>query len=112
MIAAGIKVVVEATYRPPKRSYLMHWSWRIVNSGVDPASVPAMADVGIQWKHPSATASLQAANDMVDAQAQDYARFAVPAQSWTCYRYVLVLESNGLGEGCDGQDGSDQDDTP
>ncbi|MGV7210849.1 hypothetical protein ACLB1G_23705 [Oxalobacteraceae bacterium A2-2] len=67
MIEAGIKVGVEATYRPAKRSYLMHWSWRIVNDGVDPASVPAMSDVGIQWEHPSATASLRAAKDMVDA---------------------------------------------
>lgn len=67
MTEAGIKVKIDATYRPIQRSYLMHWSWRIVNDGIDPAKIPAMAGVGIEWEHPTAAASLKAANEMVDA---------------------------------------------
>ena len=67
MNEAGIRVQIEATYRPTQRSYLMHWSWRIVNDGFDPAKIPAMAGVEIEWEHPTAAASLRAANDMVDA---------------------------------------------
>jgi len=67
MTEAGIKVKIDATYRPIQRSYLMHWSWRIVNDGIDPATIPAMAGVEIEWQHPTSGASLKAANEMVDA---------------------------------------------
>lgn len=67
MTAAGIKVSIGATYRPVKRSYPMHWSWRIVNDGVDPSSIPVMAGLDIQWAHPTAAASIKAAREMVDA---------------------------------------------
>lgn len=67
MTEAGIKVKVDATYRPVKRSYLMHWSWRIVKEGMDPATVPAMVGVDIEWAHPTKVQSVKAAADMVDA---------------------------------------------
>jgi hypothetical protein len=69
MIEAGIKVKIEATYRPVKHSYLMHWAWRIVNDGIDPATIPAMVGVEIEWKHATVAGSVKAANEMVDALA-------------------------------------------
>jgi hypothetical protein len=67
MTAAGIDVVVDATYRPIKRSYLMHWCWRIVNDGADTANIPALPGVEIEWQHPSKAESIKAASDMVVA---------------------------------------------
>lgn len=67
MAEAGIRVTIDATLRPVKRSYLMHWSWRIVNDGVDPAAVPAMVGVDIEWNHPTVAGSVAAAKEMVNA---------------------------------------------
>jgi hypothetical protein len=52
--AAGATVTISATYRPPQRAYLMHWSWLIVKRNLDPALVPAMDGVGINWMHADA----------------------------------------------------------
>ncbi len=67
MAEAGIRVTIDAALRPVKRSYLMHWSWRIVNDGVDPAAVPAMVGVDIEWNHPTVAGSVAAAKEMVNA---------------------------------------------
>lgn len=67
MKEAGIDVVIDATYRPVKRSYLMHWCWRIVNDGADAAKIPAMPGVDIEWRHPTKVESVKAASDMVAA---------------------------------------------
>jgi len=45
----GASVTISATYRPAERAYLMHWSCMIGNGGQDPAEVPAMAGVDIDW---------------------------------------------------------------
>ncbi|WP_343728275.1 hypothetical protein [Duganella sp.] len=63
----GAALSIAATYRPIKRSYLMHWSWRIVNDGVDPAKVPAVSGIDIEWEHPTVSASVSAAKEMVRA---------------------------------------------
>lgn len=106
MIEAGIKVKIDATYRPIQRSYLMHWSWRIVNDGIDPATIPPMAGVEIEWQHPTAAGSLKAANDMVDAlsirrlrtkpalRSQHNFRLAIDMSlSWS--GTVSVVDANG-----------------
>jgi len=49
--AAGAHVAISATYRPPERAYLMHYSWCIAREGLAPTSVPAMAGVDIDWAH-------------------------------------------------------------
>lgn len=49
--AAGAGVSIAATYRPAERAYLMHWCCMIADSGQDPASVPHMAGVEIDWTH-------------------------------------------------------------
>lgn len=67
MKAAGIRVSVQATYRPVKRSYLMHWCWRIVNDGVDPSTIPSMTGLDIEWSHANMAISVRAARDMVNA---------------------------------------------
>ncbi len=46
---AGAKVTISATYRPPERAYLMHWAFQIAKKNFDPAKVPAMKGVDIDW---------------------------------------------------------------
>jgi len=46
---AGAKVQISATFRPPERAYLMHWSYMIAKKNADPAKVPAMKGVDIDW---------------------------------------------------------------
>lgn len=70
---AGANVSINETLRPPERAYLMHYSFRIAREALDPASVPAMAGVDIQWVHLDANgnadsaASRNAAEQMVQA---------------------------------------------
>lgn len=47
--AGGATYRVQATYRPPERAYLMHFACMIAQASQDPASVPAMAGVNIDW---------------------------------------------------------------
>lgn len=61
----GASVSIAATYRPPERAYLMHWSWMIANGMTEPADVPTKAGVNINWDHGNAEASKAAANAMV-----------------------------------------------
>jgi hypothetical protein len=49
MQKAGASVSIADTFRPPERAYLMHWACMIGGSGQDPAAVPAMAGVAIDW---------------------------------------------------------------
>lgn len=48
---AGARTAINATYRPPERAYLMHWCCMIGGSGQDPAAVPPMDGVAIDWTH-------------------------------------------------------------
>lgn len=67
MKAAGIRVVINATYRPVKRSYLMHWSWRIGKGKVKPEDAPALAGVDIEWVHATTADSVKAARELMAA---------------------------------------------
>lgn len=62
---AGASVSVAATYRPPERAYLMHWSWMIANDKAEATNIPAKAGVNISWDHGNAEASTAAAKAMV-----------------------------------------------
>lgn len=64
---AGIAISISQTLRPPERAYLMHWAWQIGRKGFNPAQVPPMAGVNIQWIHPQQSASRAAAEAMVKA---------------------------------------------
>lgn len=66
---AGAATTVVATYRPPERAYLMHWSWRIVKQNFDAHIVPAKAGVDIDWWHDTQEASVAAATGMVNGFA-------------------------------------------
>lgn len=74
---AGATVTINATYRHPKRAYLMHWCWKIARNRVSADDVPAMDDVPISWKHYdsegkySDARSVAAASDMVRAFQMD-----------------------------------------
>jgi D-alanyl-D-alanine dipeptidase len=72
LVAAGAKVHVSATLRPPERAYLMHYAYMIAH-GMDPEKVPAMSGVQIDWLHmdkdgkPDLKAALKGAKAMVAA---------------------------------------------
>lgn len=71
MQAAGAQIKISATYRPRERAYLMYYAFRIAREGMDPASVPTMKGVDIDWAHRDSkgkvdlAASRNAAEDMV-----------------------------------------------
>ena len=63
---AKADVKINATYRPPERAYMMHWSWEIVNNAADPKSIPSMEGVNINWDHSDNQKSIKAAKEMVN----------------------------------------------
>ncbi len=65
LASAGAHVTVAATYRPPERAYLMHYSFFIAKNNLDPATAPPMANVDIEWVHPDRASSQSAAQQMV-----------------------------------------------
>jgi D-alanyl-D-alanine dipeptidase len=70
---AGATVTIADTLRPPERVYLMHWAFAIAHDSQNPAKVPPMDGVDIQWVHtdaqgnPDPVASKAAAAQMVSA---------------------------------------------
>jgi len=68
---SGATVRIADTLRPPQRVYLMYWSFAISNEKQNPAKVPLMDGVDIQWVHidsdgnPDPTTSVLAAAQMV-----------------------------------------------
>ncbi|HYL77371.1 MAG TPA: hypothetical protein VEU96_24370 [Bryobacteraceae bacterium] len=73
--AAQASVVVDDTYRPVERAYLMRFAWEIARNNFSPANVKAQAGVDIQWVHldplgqPDLAASKAAAEQMVQGYA-------------------------------------------
>lgn len=61
MERGGSRVAIDASYRPPERAYLMHWCCMIADSGQDPAAVPPMAGVDIDWSHDGDVAAARSA---------------------------------------------------
>jgi D-alanyl-D-alanine dipeptidase len=67
--AARASVSISATLRPVERAFLMHYSFRIAREALDPATVPAMAGVDIDWVHRDARGNVnRAASQMAAAQ--------------------------------------------
>ncbi|RYX95834.1 MAG: hypothetical protein EOO28_10530 [Comamonadaceae bacterium] len=82
MRAAGMKVKINATYRPDKRAFLMHFSGKVANGAIAPKDVPTYAahkvttriapqdmdeyaiNFDIEWQHSDLAKSLSAAADM------------------------------------------------
>jgi hypothetical protein len=70
--AAGARIDISATLRPPERAYLMHFSFLIHTGEVDPRDVPGRAGVEIDWVHrrangtPDLPAAVAAAAAMVE----------------------------------------------
>jgi hypothetical protein len=57
---AGATVSIAATFRPPERAYLMHYSFLIARGGADPSAVPSLPGVDIQWAHDDAKSAAEA----------------------------------------------------
>src|SRR5437764_11950166 len=49
--AAGAKIDIAETLRPPARVYLMHYSFRIAREKLDPGTVLALDGEDIDWVH-------------------------------------------------------------
>jgi len=71
---AGANVTINATLRPPERAYLMHWSFVINTSEVDPDDVPEHAGVEIEWVHrkPNGSSDLAASRAAAAAMVHGY----------------------------------------
>jgi hypothetical protein len=71
--AAGASVSIADTLRPQQRLDLMYYSYQVAHSGLDPAKVPPIPNVDIEWVHsddqgnPDTSASTAAAAQMVAA---------------------------------------------
>lgn len=63
--AGGASVAIANTFRPKERAYMMHWAHKIFRNGFNPANVPPMAGVHINWVHPTMAQSVHAAEVMV-----------------------------------------------
>lgn len=66
LAAAGAEVRILATRRPRERDYLMHFAYCIATALIDPALVPPMPGVAIDWVHATPVASRDAAQAMID----------------------------------------------
>ncbi len=73
---AGGIVTIGTTRVPPERAYLMHWSWRIAAGKTEPASVPAMPGVEIDWTHGG---NAEAAHTAAILMKHEYAMTSAPA---------------------------------
>lgn len=74
---AGATVSVKATYRPVERAYLMHWSAMLKQpGGQDPATVPLMVGVPIDW---TCGGNIAAARKAAAAMAAKYGIVYPPA---------------------------------
>lgn len=95
--AAGAVVSINATYRPPKRAYLMHWSWKIARGLADPQKVPAMEEVPISWTHHDRdgeyvhNSSVAAAREMVSAFRMERLGVAPSLNSRHVFGYGLDM---------------------
>lgn len=65
LVESGAQVKISATFRPPERAYLMHFSLKISKGQIDPRKVPPMSGVNIQWFHGDLARSKSAASQMV-----------------------------------------------
>ena len=65
MRAGGARVRISNTLRPKERAYLMHWAHKIYRNNVNPATVPSMPGVNIDWVHATLEQSVRAARNMV-----------------------------------------------
>ena len=66
---AHATVSISATLRPPERAFLMHYCYRIALENMDPATVPAMAGVDIDWVHRDARGAVNLAASRAAASA-------------------------------------------
>jgi hypothetical protein len=67
--AGNANVSIAATYRPPERAYLMHWSYRVGSNGVNAANVGTYPGVNICWKHFNADGTRNNAAELAGARA-------------------------------------------
>ncbi len=94
---AGVRVRINATYRPSERSYLMHYSAKIARDLADPVAIPAWPGVLIDWAHlddagvPDKVAAKRAASAMKAAFAIGSNPVAPPGRSNHNHRKAMDI---------------------
>ena len=90
LTAANATVTISASFRPPQRAYLMHYSFQIAKTLIDPTAVPLIDGVDIQWAHTAGDGSVdeQASHQAATAMVQGYGIVFSPA--------LTSLHSDGL----------------
>jgi hypothetical protein len=74
--ANGLNISINATYRPPERAHLMHYSFNVHNGSTSPAdanTASAAAGIAINWDHGDLATSRAKAGEMVTKYAIAYA---------------------------------------
>jgi D-alanyl-D-alanine dipeptidase len=74
--ANALNISINATYRPPQRAHLMHYSYKVHNGTTSPAdanTASAAAGININWDHGDLATSRARAGDMVTTYAIAYA---------------------------------------
>ncbi|MBD2436552.1 peptidoglycan-binding protein [Nostoc sp. FACHB-110] len=64
---AGATINIASVLRPPERAYLMHYAFIISKNEIAAKDVPPLPNVDIIWQHYTNAASVQAAEQMVEA---------------------------------------------
>lgn len=88
--AAGASVSISATYRPPERAYLMHWSYMIVRHSTDPKTIPPMAGVDIDWDHGDMPSTIAAAREMTTGYEVNTNKKVAPSLSSNHTRHNAI----------------------
>ncbi|HKX28720.1 MAG TPA: hypothetical protein VJ302_13560 [Blastocatellia bacterium] len=90
--AARAGVVVNSTFRPPERAYLMHWSWKIVNGLSTGQDVPPLTGVAIAWWHGNLSDTKRGAQEMVDGYGIGHLKVAPALASRHTQRRAIDMK--------------------
>jgi hypothetical protein len=96
--AAGARVTVSATYRPPERAYMMHWSWELARKNIKAAKIPPMAGVPIEWDHGDEEASVAAAKAMRSGFKMDHLNTSPALRSRHTQRKAIDMSISWSGK--------------
>jgi hypothetical protein len=103
--SAGGAVTIAATFRPLKRAFLMHYSCRIAKQKFDPAKVPKYTGIDINWVHPAAADSINAADQM--RKGYDIVYPPAPKSNHTARRAIDMTIRGIIGKTMKDAEGND-----
>lgn len=69
LTSAGAEVEICATFRPPQRAHLMHYSFLVARGELQPSAVASRTDIDIVWMHLDGDGKLDHAASLAAAAA-------------------------------------------